>query len=222
MGGGELSNDKRALVLNGSPKQGNSHSLGAYFAELLTQRGFTCELLHSVKHPVEETLSAIVKSDVILISFPLYVDSLPGSLTAVLEELADQWPAGDKSMLAIANCGFPESEQAATALGIIEQFALQVGARWLGGVSMGAGQSMGHHSVQEAGGMLRHVTAGLSLAADAIAKGEVIPLEAKQLVGRRIFPDLLYRVMAGQSFRKQAKQNKVNVYDRPHAWKLRK
>ena len=222
MGGGDLSNGKRALVLNGSPKQGNSHSLGVYFAELLTERGFTCELRHAVKNPPEETLSVIGSSDVILISFPLYVDSPPGSLTALLEQLADQWPGGDKSMLAIANCGFPESGQAATALGIIEQFALQVGARWLGGLSMGAGESMGHRSVEETGGMLRHVTSGLGLAADAIAKGEVVPHEAKQLVGRRLFPDLLYRVMAGQSFRKQAKQNKVNIHDRPYAWKSRK
>ena len=216
--------DRKALVIIGSPKQGNSYSLGEYFSGLLACRGVKTELIQANRMSHEDLLSKLDGAGIIVFSFPLYIDSLPGPLVATLEKLAkepDAWQSHTKTILAIVNCGFPESAQARIALGIMEQFTDQVGARWAGGLAMGAGESMARRPVEDVGGMLRNVTSGLQIAADCLAAGEPVKSEAVELVGKRLFPDLMYRILGGRGFRAMAKANGVDIFAKPYAWKSR-
>ncbi len=212
---------RTALLLNGSPRRENSLALASYLSELLAEKGLECETMQAYRTPLNDLLSALEKAEVVVLSFPLYVDSLPGGLTQVLEEIARQFDGQGRSFAAVVNCGFPESGQAAVSLGIAESFARTVGFRWLGGLSMGAGPSMGGRPISECGGMLRNVIAGLKVAADDIVQGDEISDEAVRLVGMPLVPHLVYRLMAGQHFRTQAKKNGAKIYDRTYEWKRR-
>lgn len=212
----------RALLLNGSPRRENSLSLANHLADLLSQKGIQCSTAHTFRDSIDTLRSAMSEADLVVLSFPLYVDSLPGSLTEVLEQVAGQFTAENgQALAAIVNCGFPESGQAEVALGIVERFAAKTGFRWLGGLAMGAGSAMAGRSVSDCGGMVRNVAAGLALAADELAQGREISPEAVRLVGLPLFPHLLYRVMAGQQFRGQARKNGVKIYARPYEWRRR-
>jgi multimeric flavodoxin WrbA len=213
---------RKVLLLNGSPRRGNSLALASHLSDLLTQKGLECHTLDIGKMPLDDLFTAMGEADVVILSFPLYVDSLPGSLTRILEQIHTGFNGEGRAFAAIVNCGFPESDQAATAVDITRNFARSTGFRWLGGLSMGAGGAIGDRSVAECGGMLRNVVAGLNLAADDIYQERDISAEAVRLVGLPLFPHLLYRVMAGQHFRRQAKKNGAKIYDRPYEWKRRR
>ena len=213
---------RRVLLLNGSPRRGNSLSLITHMSELLTGRGLECRILHAGIVPIDELLAALSAADSVILGFPLYVDSLPGSLTRILERISEEFRGDGRSFTAIVNCGFPESGQANVALGITKQFALSTGFRWLGGLAMGAGGSIGDRTVGECGGMLRNVAAGLKLAADDIAEDRDVSAEAVRLVGLPLFPNFIYRVAVGQHFRSRAKKNGARINEKPYQWRGRK
>ncbi|HSL93752.1 MAG TPA: hypothetical protein VK905_04040 [Bacillota bacterium] len=213
---------RKVLLLNGSPRQGNSLSLATHLSDLLTQRGMACQTLQVCRMPLDELLAALTEASVVVLSFPLYVDSLPGALTETLEQVAERFKGEGRAFVAIVNCGFPESDQAAVALDIAQCFALSSGFRWLGGLGMGAGGSIGGRSVAECGGMLRNVVAGLDLAAEDIRQDREISSESVRLVGLPLFPHMFYRVMVGQHFRSRAKKNGAKIYEKPYEWKRRR
>ena len=84
-----------------------------------------------------ELLAAVDRADLVILAFPLYVDSLPYLVTQALEQIAAR-RAGETDIrrplfLAIANCGFPEVRHNATALAICRAVCgrsrLRVGGR---------------------------------------------------------------------------------------------
>ena len=86
---------QKALLLVGSPKPGESTSasLGAYLLEELEKRGVATQSLHVTKavrneESVEELLAAAASADLVVLSFPLYVDCLPAPATCALELVA--------------------------------------------------------------------------------------------------------------------------------------
>jgi NAD(P)H-dependent FMN reductase len=86
---------RTALLLVGSPKPGasSSGSLGAYLLEGLEKRGMTTQTLRVAKavrsdEAVGQLRAAVAAADLVVLSFPLYVDSLPGPATRALELIA--------------------------------------------------------------------------------------------------------------------------------------
>jgi len=84
-----------ALLLVGSPKPGesSSESLGAYLLEGLEKHDVTTQTLHVTKavrsnEAMEELLAAVSSADLVVLSFPLYVDCLPGPVIRALELIA--------------------------------------------------------------------------------------------------------------------------------------
>jgi hypothetical protein len=165
--------ERRALMLVGSPR-GISHSasdrLGSRVLDVLKSRGFETEKLHA--HAVvgssaqlEPALAAIGAADTVILSLPLYVDSLPAPVIALLERIAERRVgAGRTRLFVLIQCGFPEKEQNATALAMAERFAAEVGWEWLGGVSLGGADCQN-----------KNVSDALVPVAKAIADGKPIP-----------------------------------------------
>ena len=213
-----MNSKKRVLLLVGSAKRphSTSESLGTYLIDRLGERGFETEtlLIHrSFRSDKDRAalLNAIDCSDLLLIAYPLYVDSLP-SLVIRAMELINQHhqatKAGKKQrLMVIANCGFPEAQHNDTALAICRQFAREAGFEWAGGLALGGGESINGKSLSEVQGMARNVIKSLDLAANALAEGKVVPQEAVRAMAIPFVPIWAYTLMGGLGWKQQAKKH---------------
>jgi hypothetical protein len=212
---------KNALLLIGSAKPAgtsSSEALGGYLMQRLNELGIDTTTMHvaralrTEKH-THQLLEAIDGSELLILAFPLYVDSLPFLLIQALERIAAHRSAQPDvrtvSLAAIANCGFPEAHHNHTALAICREFATQAGFTWSGGLAMGSGTPLGGRPLAEAGGMARYAIAALDLAAEALAAGEPVPDESMALMAQPMMSPRLYTFMGDVGWRIEALRNGV-------------
>lgn len=226
----------KALLIVGSPKgkASTSYTLG---------RGLLGRLEAGGTEAVETTVGAALKSseerhrlykaadeaDVIIVSFPLYVDQLPAPLIQVLELLADRkrgaqgatpW-AGPiaQRLVAVVQCGFPETHQTRPAVDIMRQFARETGFQWAGALALGMGGAVGRRSLEKAGGMLRNVVKALDAAAASLLSGGLIPEEAEALAAKPLMSRRLYGLIANWGFRSRLRKHGARkmTFDRPYS-----
>ncbi|MCK4972677.1 MAG: NAD(P)H-dependent oxidoreductase [Candidatus Heimdallarchaeota archaeon] len=209
--------DDNVLLLVGSPKASSSSSaaLGNYLTSRLEEFGLSIEKeyiykLIRKKEGQKKLLSKVNNADLIILAFPLYVDCLPAGVTKALELIANHRKSLNNpkkpGFVVLINCGFPEAEQNNTAVAICKIFAREVGFVWKGALALGMGSGLGERSLEELGGMVRNVTKGFDLAAQALAEGREIPEEAIELVAKRLMPTTLYTKMGNLGWKKQAKK----------------
>jgi hypothetical protein len=219
----------RAALLVGSPRgpSSTSNSLGDFLVEELQQNGvttekaFICQCLGSDEN--RATLLRLVdESNLIVLAFPLYVDSLPSQVIETLELIAEHEKAkqevGKKSFVAIVNSGFPEAKHNDTALAVCRLFAKQAGFNWAGGLAMGGGGMITGLPLAEMGGQVRNQKKALEIAADALARGEPIPEHAVVLMSKLGFPRLLYLWMGNRGWKQEAKKHISieKMYNQPY------
>ena len=210
-----------ALLLIGSAKpagESSSEALGAYLLRRLAERNVSTETRYVTRvlrteARASEFLQATDRADLLILAFPLYVDSLPYLVTEALERItahrqAQPSPA-PTSFLAIANCGFPEAAHNATALAICQQFANEADFAWAGGLALGEGGAISGRPLAEGGGMVHNVVAALDLAATALAAGKPAPEEAVALMARPFIPASAYMLMGDLGWLMQAGHNRA-------------
>jgi len=208
---------RRAVLLVGSPrtKKSSSQSLGGYLFDELAKRGVRTETFytHTSLNSAERMqvlLSAVDVADLVLLAFPLYVDSLPAPTIAVLERIAAARlgrAASGQRFAALANCGFPEAAHCSTALAICAAFARQAGFEWAGSLALGAGEGLVHGApLAEAGGPAALFRQALDRSADALAQGQPIPQQAVDLLAKPVLAPWLYRAMGAYGWRQQARE----------------
>jgi hypothetical protein len=212
---------KTALFLIGSAKpasESTSEALATHLAQRMEQQGVATATMHVARAlrtetRTEELLQAVDAADLFVLAFPLYVDALPCLATEALERIAahrqTQPSPTPAAFLAIANCGFPEVQHNETALAICEQFAVEAGFRWAGGLALGEGGAINGQPLVKAGGMVHNVVAALDLAAAALAEGEPAPAEANALMARPFIPTRAYMLMGDIGWLRQARRNRV-------------
>ena len=199
---------RRGLLLVGSPKtrKSTSNSLGGYLMDQLGERSIQTETvyLHPALRSPEKTqdlLDAVEAADLVALSFPLYVDSLPAPVIEALERIAARRRGGDQSrrqlFAAITNCGFPEANHCNTALAICEAFAREAGFRWAGGLAFGGGGMVNGQPLAETGGKTIVMRKSLELVAEELAQGQAIPKTVQGVLGKQVFPAWAYRLMGG-------------------------
>lgn len=206
----------RAVLLVGSPRTRNStsFSVGGYLMERLSARGIETEVIQiytafSTTERTERALEALDSADLIVLAFPLYVDSLPAPVIAALEKIAAHRSGrtSPQRFAAIANCGFPEARHNETALAICAQFARRNGVVWVGGLAIGGGEGLVHGvPLNELGGRVAPLRKSLELAAEALAEGRRIPQSACDLLARPVIPNWAYRTLGGFGWKRQAKR----------------
>lgn len=144
-----------------------------------------------------ELLAAVDRADLIVLAFPLYIDTLPYLVTKALEVIAEhRRAAGDSArpqgLFGQANNGFPEAHQNNLALAALRHFAAQSGMAWVGGMALGAGEgelggkpltATGDHGIP-----LFRISEALDAAGAALARGEALPAEAWQGMARVPIP----------------------------------
>ncbi|MCD6115795.1 hypothetical protein J7K93_02165 [bacterium] len=224
---------KRALLLVGSAKlhHSTSESLGTYLTERLQERGFETDkmLIHkSIESDIlkNELLSAANNADIVILTFPLYVDCLPYLVIRTMELIYENRYKKDNSteqnFLCIANCGFPEAFHNNTALNICREFASETGFNWIGGLSLGGGEAIGGKPLRDVKGMAHNIIKSLNLTADAIAAGNTVPQQAVTLMAKPLIPNWVYLLFGSMSWKKLAKKYgaKNKLYDKPYSiWK---
>lgn len=220
---------KRALLLVGSPKGpgSTSDSIGTYLVDRLRVGSFDTEKFRI--HPSirsdkgrENLISAIDECDVLILAFPLYVDSLPSPVIRAMEFVARHRNSAKQfkrqGFLAISNSGFPEAHHNKTALAICRRFALESGFEWLGGLALGGGQAVDGRPLGKLGGMARNIRKSLDLTASALIEGRPIPEEAVSFMAKPITPVWMYTWFGELRWKRQARKHGVKnrLYDRPY------
>ena len=220
------SNGKRVLLLVGSPKapgKSVSEALGAYVTDKIEARGWSSKTIFirttlQLDKGQAALLEAVEDTDLIILSFPLYVDSLPAPVIRAMELIAERNSKKDTRFAAIANCGFPEARHNKTALAICQRFAFASGLKWAGGLALGMGGAVSGRPLKDQGGMVRNIIKALDLTADALVNDQCIPDEAIRLMAKPIIPGIMYATIGNLSWRKQARRygarNKLR--DRPY------
>ena len=209
---------RHALLLIGSPKihKSTSNSLGTYLFEQLGAQSIQTETiyLHTVlrtSEKVQALLDAVDAVDLVMLAFPLYVDTLPAPVIKALERITAHRKGNDRThrqlFAAIANCGFPEAFQCNTALANCERFAGQAGFTWAGGMALGAGHMLDGVPLAEGGGMTMMMRQNLEQAAKALAQGEAIPHSARDGLAKPVIPHWLYRLSGWWRWHQKAKAN---------------
>jgi hypothetical protein len=226
---------RTALLLIGSPKPkaSTSASLGGYLAEELEELGVQAKSLKltttlRTEEAMEGLHAAVAEADLVILSFPLYWDSLPAHVTRALELIAARRatapdaaslgaglaidaahsspPAKLPTLAAICQCGFPEVHQTEVALQICRNFAQRAGFAWAGGLAMGRGGMIDEAPLHKIAGRIRPVVQALDLSAAALAAGRPLPDEAVQLMAKPTFPAFAYRLTANWGWRRKHKE----------------
>ncbi len=206
---------RRAVLLVGSPrtKKSTSASLGGYLMEQLAAKGIATETvqIYTSFNSAERTRAALETldaADLVVLAFPLYVDSLPAPVIAALEKIAAHRAgrATRQRFAAIANCGFPEAAHNATALAICSEFARQTGFAWTGSLALGGGEGLVHGApLNEMDGRAIPIRKALGQAAAFLAEGKPVPQQARDLMAKSVIPGWLYRFFGDYGWKQQAK-----------------
>jgi hypothetical protein len=213
---------EQALLLVGSPKPGEStsQSLGAYLFDDLERRGVKTQTLHVTKavrndESIAELHAAVAAVDLVVLSFPLYVDSLPAPAVLALELIAAERggnadvrgaaPDG-KAFVTICQSGFPEADHNEVAVEICRNFAQGAGFEWAGGLILPAGGMLNGQPLAKMKGMMRSAVRALDLSAEALAAGRPVPDEAVRLMAKMPIPAIGYRFMANRGWHSQFKK----------------
>lgn len=220
---------RTALLLVGSPFgfRSTSSSLGSYLMDRLTEKGFTTSKLHihkSVKSQegIEELLHLVGISDLVVLTFPLYVDSLPAPVIKAMEIITEhREEASDakrQKFVAISNSGFPEAQHNFIALKICRCFAQRSGFEWAGELALGMGPVIRRKPLDGLGGIVRNVKKALDVTALALSEGKTIPEEATKHMVKSILPRRLYLWMGNRRWKYDAKRNGITdrIRAQPH------
>lgn len=220
------SDGKRVLLLVGSPKaagESASEALGAYVIEKMDQRGWNSETIFirtslQSEEGRDDLVRSVEDADLIILSFPLYVDSLSAPVIEVMELIAERRTDKKIRFVAISNSGFPEAQHNNVALAICRRFAKAAGMEWVGGLALGMGGALSGKPLEDQGGMVRSVVKSLNLAVEALANDESIPDEAIGLMAKPLIPAWMYTTIGNIGWRRQAKRygTRKKLHDRPY------
>jgi hypothetical protein len=212
----------KGLILDGS-REGDFLTpvavlgMASALGERLRDGGVTVSdgLVHPALRTEEGTLrllDAVDGSDLVVLAFPLYVDSLPAPLTRLLERVAERRSrvasTGTPRLAAIVQCGFPEAHQCDAAVGICRLFAERSGKRWAGALAMGMGGSIGEDIRRLPGGG-KNILVALQMTAESLAKGDAVPAEAAALFAKPLMPRRLYTLVGNIGWRMQMRKNRA-------------
>jgi len=138
------------------------------------------------------------------------VDTLPAPVIEALERIAahrhGRDPSSQQLFTSIANCGFPEAYQTATALAICEIFAQQAGFEWAGALALGGGGMVSGFPLVEGGGKTILMRQALDLAAEGLVEEGIIPQAARDGLAKPIIPQWMYWIVAWRRWNLDAKK----------------
>ncbi len=225
-----MANAPRVLLLIGSAREphSTSESLGKYLVEQLRARGMLSEIVfldHSTATAEQqEVLMALCNwADIVVLTFPLYLDAPPYLVVKTLELIAahrrNRLQFKHQRLLCLVHCGFPEAAQNDTAIAICRRFARQAEFDWMGGLALGGGELIDGQPLPQLGRKVRHLTHALDLTADALANEQPIPQQAFALFARLLISVGDFLRSGEREWKRRAKKlgTEDTLNDRPFA-----
>lgn len=215
----------KILMIVGSPKKGHSTSekIGDYVCRRLTYNHeidmISISLILQDKDVGKKLVNMAKSANLLLFTFPLYVDSLPAPLTKACEILSGSIEGSGKKVVSICNSGFPEPIHNNMALDILKNFTRKTGLVWVGGVSVGCGAALASRKpmrLEEHGGMVNRLQKTLDLLSEIIDKG----LSCQQYLETvaQPLPAWLYCMMGNSGWNSTAKRRgltRKQLFDQP-------
>jgi multimeric flavodoxin WrbA len=185
---------QRACLIIGSPKtlsNSSSSIVGNYVLERMKHQGWETNSLtikpNLLTNEGQANLySCIDNVDLLIIAFPLYIDTLPFLLTRALELIANHRRENTSRrpvrVFILVNNGFPESYQSNVALAVCRHFAVTAGMTWAGALTLGAGEAIvGGEPLKQKNDMgipLFKIHQTLQNVADDLAQNRSVSIEA--------------------------------------------
>jgi hypothetical protein len=197
--------NRKALLIIGSPKFANSASenLGNLLLSGLVSQGFKRQVEHVGKvlrnGNTAKLFEAMNSANVVIVSSPLYVDSLPAPLISILEQYMGI-PGTGAGLVGVINSGFPEPSQSRYALETLRFFANRNGFRWLGGFAIGCGGMFGGKKDLLKFKPAQHVVTAFRQAVVHLSGGEAIPDDTLALASKEIMPKDVYTMMGNMGW----------------------
>jgi hypothetical protein len=213
---------KNVVLLSASPKVNQAMAV----SELISKRGdakLKSEQIGAmvinvrnaiIHHETAPAFDFLQNADAIILIFPLYFFCLPGMLTRFLQDFASKEPKAKKdcAVFAIVNCGFPEPENNLEAISVVEQFALQTGRIFGGGVMIGGGGMLiGTKGKPFISPIMNEIDREFSSVIRYIKDSG--SLETKISVAAPKFPRKLYLFAGNAGWRSTARENKLKSND---------
>lgn len=135
-------------TLNGSPKikDSNSEVLLSIIEGRLSKENTIKRYSINKSLLNEEEISQIIKSDILIVAFPLYVDGIPSHLLEqmiLLEKAYKEKDHKDTIAYVIANNGFYEGNQNEYAIVMVKNFCNRANIKWGQGIGIGTGEMIG-------------------------------------------------------------------------------
>jgi multimeric flavodoxin WrbA len=218
---------QKLVLLNGSPKGrgGSSGSFGKHILDRIPGEGRIKEIHHvgkaiQNKEKWKGLVNSIMKADTIILTFPLYWDSLPSHLTKALERIYFDYKESNKSpnFYVIVHNGFPEPWHNEVAIDICHCFSKKIGYKWQGAINIGGGAAIAGRPLEETGGTTLKLRETLDIAVKAISKGEPISDEVKNRLAKPLYPPWFNMVFVGIGWRRMARKKgaKTSLRAKPY------
>jgi hypothetical protein len=152
--------------------------------------------------------NAMEEADIVVLSAPLYVDSLPSNVMRWMQWVVDEGIARDRPnpprLVVIVQCGYPGKDNNRVAVDICRLFARDAGWHWSGGLSMGMGGIINGHARLGVRPLIRNQLKALDRSAQVLAGGGDVPAQAMASMGRSPLPSGLYVLLARYNLRWRA------------------
>lgn len=191
------------LIIMGSPrgKKGSSEAIADYLIKRIES---TCTvtkiLLKTEMNKPEKILACYERADHVIVSLPIYQNSVPGlvlSFFEFLEENKEKFSVRERRMTVISNSGFDQVSAHRCAVLQCQMFAKKMGMGWEGAVTVAPGTLIDGKELDKTGGTYAKLRKLLDTIAGHIETGKHICQEDYKLVSKPFMSPALYR-MAGK------------------------
>ena len=206
---------KQVIGLVGSPRleKSASYAMVSFLCSEFKKRGWMTDYFFS--HRVwqnddrfEELVTTIKKADLIVMTYPLYVDAIPAPLVKTLDNLVRSKDvfSQSKTVMAIVNNGFPEPDQNVLSVQMIRVFTQKMDWKWAGGLMIGGGGIVSQMPIDEGRGPVKRVKEAFLLTAEGIINDGKVPLDASALLSKPLMNKWIYVRMAHLGWRRRARK----------------
>ena len=193
-------------LISGSPKPVDSNSL--HFLKIISSYLEYYKIFELKKDKYEEIMDSIKNSDVIVISFPLYVDSPSSIILSFLDYIVDNnIDLSGKKIYTIVNCGFREGEQNITAVNIIKRWCDVTSATYATSIMIGAGEIVGKDKFKF---LSRKATKDINKFANIVKLKEI---KEDIITTMDLFNNKLFCYVANLSWKKKGKKKNLSDSD---------
>lgn len=213
---------RKIIALTGSTrgKKTASESMVNYLFDIIGDRDFLkvekyrAHEIFNNSNKLDQFRREITKADILLISSPIYVHSLPYPLTVIMEEMARGM--GDtlynKELLTIIHSSYPGEIQRKAGYEICERFAEEMGMKWLGAIGFAGTALLEGRPIDELGRSAKWMKKALNEVGNSMIEGTEISEKARRMAGNFFsIPLPLRAIKIFLNFRVKFKMHKNNL-----------